>query len=57
MIAHRFSSIQRADRILVLHKGTIIEEGRHEDLLEKRGLYHHLYTLREVEGLADVAQT
>jgi subfamily B ATP-binding cassette protein MsbA len=57
MIAHRFSSIQRADRILVLHKGTIIEEGRHEDLLDKRGLYHHLYTLREVEGLADVAQS
>jgi ABC-type transport system involved in Fe-S cluster assembly fused permease/ATPase subunit len=57
MIAHRFSSIQRADRILVLHKGTIIEEGRHEDLLDKRGLYHLLYTLREVEGLADVAQS
>ena len=51
MIAHRFSSIQRADRILVFHKGTIIEEGRHEALLEKRGLYHHLYTLREVEGI------
>ncbi len=57
MIAHRFSSIQRADRILVLHRGTIIEEGRHEDLLEKQGLYHHLYTLREVEGIADVAQS
>ena len=55
MIAHRFSSIQRADRILVLHKGTIIEEGRHEALLEKRGLYHHLYTLREVEGISDVS--
>ncbi|MDH5775113.1 MAG: ABC transporter ATP-binding protein/permease, partial [Nitrospirota bacterium] len=40
MIAHRFSSIQRADRILVLHRGTIIEEGRHEALLEQRGLYH-----------------
>ncbi|MCZ6799947.1 MAG: ABC transporter ATP-binding protein [Nitrospirae bacterium] len=52
MIAHRFSSIQRADRILVLHKGTIVEEGRHEELLEKRGLYHHLYTLREVEGIS-----
>ncbi len=57
MIAHRFSSIQRADRILVLHRGTIIEEGRHEALLEKRGLYHHLYTLREVEGIADIAKT
>ena len=56
MIAHRFSSIQRADRILVLHRGTIIEEGGHETLLEKRGLYHHLYTLREVEGITDVSQ-
>jgi len=56
MIAHRFSSIQRADRILVLHKGMIVEEGQHDVLLEKRGLYHHLYTLREVEGIADVAQ-
>ncbi|MDH3769423.1 MAG: ABC transporter ATP-binding protein/permease [Nitrospirota bacterium] len=57
MIAHRFSSIQRADRILVLHRGTIIEEGGHETLLEKRGLYHHLYTLREVEGITDVSQS
>ena len=56
MIAHRFSSIQRADRILVLHKGTIVEEGRHEELLAKRGLYHHLYTLREVEGVADMPE-
>ncbi len=56
MIAHRFSSIQRADRILVLHKGRIVEEGRHEVLLEKRGLYHRLYTLREVEGMADLPQ-
>jgi ATP-binding cassette, subfamily B, bacterial MsbA len=56
MIAHRFSSIQRADRILVLHRGTIIEEGEHEELLDRRGLYHHLYTLREVEGIADVSQ-
>ncbi|MGV7227956.1 MAG: ABC transporter ATP-binding protein [Nitrospirales bacterium] len=57
MIAHRFSSIQRADRILVLHRGSIIEEGGHEALLEKRGLYHHLYTLREVEGVTDVSQS
>ena len=57
MIAHRFSSIQRADRILVLHRGRIIEEGGHEALLEKRGLYHHLYTLREVEGVTDVSQS
>jgi len=57
MIAHRFSSIQRADRILVLHRGAIVEEGGHEALMEKRGLYHHLYTLREVEGIADVSRS
>jgi subfamily B ATP-binding cassette protein MsbA len=53
MIAHRFSSIQRANRILVLHKGTIVEEGQHDELLARRGLYHHLYTLREVEGIVE----
>jgi ABC-type transport system involved in Fe-S cluster assembly fused permease/ATPase subunit len=36
-----------------LHKGTIVEEGQHEELFAKRGLYHHLYTLREVEGIAE----
>lgn len=56
MIAHRFSSIQRADRILVLHKGVIVEEGRHEELLAARGLYHHLFTLREAEGLPELPE-
>ena len=51
MIAHRFTTIQQADRILVLHKGKIVEDGQHEELLRKRGLYHYLYTLREVEGV------
>ncbi len=57
MVAHRFSSIQRADRILVLHRGMIVEEGRHENLLEQRGLYHHLYTLREVDGVDEGIKT
>ena len=46
VVAHRLSTIQRADRILVLNKGKIVEEGTHAALLEHQGLYHYLYTLR-----------
>lgn len=53
MIAHRLSTIQKADRILVLEKGRIVEEGAHAALLERKGLYYHLYTLGLVE--TDVA--
>jgi subfamily B ATP-binding cassette protein MsbA len=50
VIAHRLSTIQKADRILVLDKGRIVEEGTHDTLLERQGLYYHLYTLRLVES-------
>ncbi|MHB8637268.1 MAG: ABC transporter ATP-binding protein [Fimbriimonadaceae bacterium] len=43
-IAHRLSTILAADLILVLRDGQIVERGRHEELLEKRGLYFRLYT-------------
>ena len=43
-IAHRLSSIRNSDRILVLTEKGIVEEGKHEDLLEKQGLYYHFYT-------------
>ena len=46
VVAHRLSTIQRADRILVLNKGHIVESGTHAALLEQQGLYHYLYTLR-----------
>ena len=46
VVAHRLSTIQRADRILVLNKGKIVEEGTHAALLAQQGLYHYLYTLR-----------
>lgn len=46
MIAHRLSTIQHVDRIIVLHKGEIVEEGSHYDLLDKKGLYYDLYRLQ-----------
>ena len=42
-IAHRLTTIQNADRILVLSDGKIMEEGSHEELLEKQGMYYQLY--------------
>lgn len=46
IIAHRLSTIQHVDRILVLHKGRIVEEGSHFELLDKKGLYYDLYRLQ-----------
>ena len=46
IIAHRLSTIQHVDRILVLHKGEIVEEGSHFELLDKKGLYYDLYRLQ-----------
>lgn len=43
-IAHRLTTIQGADRILVLAGNQIVEEGNHEQLLEKKGMYYQLYT-------------
>jgi len=42
VIAHRLSTIQHADRILVVREGTLVEEGRHEELLQRRGHYYQL---------------
>jgi ABC-type multidrug transport system fused ATPase/permease subunit len=46
VIAHRLSTVQHVDEILVLHKGRIRERGRHSDLLAARGLYYKLYQLQ-----------
>ena len=46
VIAHRLSTIMHADRIIAMSNGTIVEEGRHEDLLENSGEYRRLYELQ-----------
>ena len=46
IVAHRLSTIQHADNILVLSKGEIVEQGTHRQLLEQRGKYYQLYTLQ-----------
>jgi ATP-binding cassette subfamily B protein len=42
IIAHRLSTIMRADKILVLYEGKVVEQGRHEELVERRGMYYEL---------------
>ena len=49
IIAHRLSTVQKADRIIVLHKGVIRETGNHQELLANRGLYYKLYLLQHPE--------
>ncbi|MEA2103525.1 MAG: ABC transporter ATP-binding protein [Candidatus Cloacimonadota bacterium] len=49
IIAHRLSTIQHVDRIIVVHKGEIVEEGSHQELLKKRGIYYNLYRLQYQE--------
>ena len=46
IVAHRLSTIQHADNIILLSKGQIIEQGNHQELLRLKGRYHQLYTLQ-----------
>ena len=46
IVAHRLSTIQHADNIIVLSHGEIVEQGTHHELLAKRGRYYKLYTLQ-----------
>ena len=50
IVAHRLSTVQNVDYIVVLDKGRIIEQGRHGELLSKRGLYYRLYRMQIGEG-------
>jgi ATP-binding cassette subfamily B protein len=53
IVAHRLSTIQRADRIIVMHHGEIREQGSHQELLTHRGLYWRLYKLQYADTSRD----
>ena len=49
VIAHRLSTVRHADRILVLEEGQVVEDGRHEDLLNLNGVYARLWSVQTGE--------
>ena len=49
MVAHRLSTIQHADNIIVLSHGKIVEQGNHQELLRQKGAYYRLYTLQKAK--------
>ena len=51
VIAHRLSTIKDADKIYVLHKGRVIEQGKHDDLIDLEGTYYDMYRLQSLQGL------
>ena len=57
VIAHRLSTVRRADRIVVLDNGTISDIGPHEELMQRVGTYRRLYELQFAEADAPKAVT
>ncbi len=57
IIAHRLSTVQRADKIIVMHKGQVREMGTHQELLAQRGIYYKLYQLQYKDQELNMART
>ena len=51
VIAHRLSTIRDADQVVVIRDGEIVEQGTHQQLLDAKGFFHHLY-MSQFKGLA-----
>lgn len=49
IVSHRFSTVRKADRILVFEKGKMVETGNHEELMKHKGVYHDMFT-KQAEG-------
>ena len=49
VIAHRLSTIQNADQIIVMKQGEIVEQGKHQELLDKKGMYHKLVLMQTLD--------
>ncbi|HUP56016.1 MAG TPA: hypothetical protein VM598_01090, partial [Bdellovibrionota bacterium] len=50
LIAHRLATVRSADRILVLHKGALVEQGAHDELMRANGLYARLYRYQSAQS-------
>jgi ATP-binding cassette subfamily B protein len=46
LVTHQLSNVRHADQILILDRGRLVEQGRHEQLMPRRGTYHELFTMQ-----------
>lgn len=56
-IAHRLSTLQKADRLVVLDRGVVVEEGSHDVLMEREGAYYRLYQAQARNVGADMSDS